>query len=179
GDNHVYNISVPEDTRQLKLMLYWHDKEAGIYPEKALINDLDIELIAPDGTSYYPWILNTDPAHVADLATRGIDTLNNIEQITIDLPTAGDYTVIVRGSNEPYGKQRYFVTIEYNIDGMIDCYIVDGYSFERRCRESVRRDTEPASTYTFKVENKTERGISWQMIGRTVEKPKHDGSWHV
>ena len=67
-------------------MLYWPDKEAAVYPEKTLVNDLDIELITPDGSTIHPWVLNIDPAHVADVATRNIDTLNNIEQITIDLP---------------------------------------------------------------------------------------------
>lgn len=179
GDNHVYNISVPEDTRQLKLMLYWHDKEAGIYPEKALINDLDIELIAPDGTSYYPWILNTDPAHVADLATRGIDTLNNIEQITIDLPTAGDYTVIVSGSNVPYGNQRYFVTFENIIDEIVVTYPFGGESLVPGSMESVQWDTDPANTNTFKVEYSTDGGNSWQMIASAVEAHKRDVSWQV
>ena len=42
GENHTVTINVPAGMGQVKVMLYWHDKEAPAYPTKALINDLDL-----------------------------------------------------------------------------------------------------------------------------------------
>lgn len=60
----------------------------------ALVNDLDLRV--GDGvTTYYPWKLN--PAAPADAATRlGDNTRDNVEQVVIDAPVAGQaYTVRV------------------------------------------------------------------------------------
>ena len=47
GENHTATITVPAGLGQVKVMLYWHDKEAPAYPTKALINDLDLTVTAP------------------------------------------------------------------------------------------------------------------------------------
>ena len=96
-------------------MLYWHDKEAELEASKALVNDLDLSLLDPNGTTYLPWVLNIDPSAVDDPAQRDIDTLNNIEQITIDLPTAGTYVLKVKGSAIPQGPQKYHLTYEFAV----------------------------------------------------------------
>ena len=57
-----------------------------------LINDLDIR-ISKDGATFYPWKLESDPSV---LATRsGDNNVDNIEQIKIDNPIAGNYIITV------------------------------------------------------------------------------------
>ncbi len=177
GDNHLHNITVPSDTRQLKLMLYWHDKEAAVYPQKALVNDLDIELITPDGSTILPWVLNIDPSHVADIASRGNDTLNNIEQITIDLPMAGDYTIIVNGTNIPFGNQRYFVTYETIANEIVVTHPFGGEDLIPGDTEYVQWDADPNNTNSFKVEYSLDGGNSWLLIAPAVESDKRFVNW--
>ncbi len=57
---------------------------------RMLVNDLDLEVIGPDGR-HLPWTL--DPANPAAAATTGDNTLDNVEQIAVYDPVPGDYTV--------------------------------------------------------------------------------------
>jgi hypothetical protein len=58
-----------------------------------LVNDLDLRVISPSGTTNYPWLLN--PASPASAATTGDNTVDNVEQVYIANPTTGTYTVRV------------------------------------------------------------------------------------
>lgn len=101
-------ITVPAGTHQLKVMLYWHDPAASPIAPKTLINDLDLQVITPNGTTVYPLVLNALPGSVTNAAVPGTDHVNNVEQIVIQTPVAGNYTIRVRGyevlvsSPQPY-----------------------------------------------------------------------------
>lgn len=57
-----------------------------------LENDLDIVVTGPDGTDYYPWLLNpSSPLY----AVKGDNTVDNIENVDIDTPSPGTYTITV------------------------------------------------------------------------------------
>ncbi|MFC2104820.1 S8 family serine peptidase, partial [Bacteroidota bacterium] len=98
----IFNISVPENTHVLKITIAWHDPEADAGSPKALVNDLDLELHEiSSGSVWEPWVLNHYP-HIDSIikpAIRSKDHLNNIEQITVDNPNAGEYELHVFGTN--------------------------------------------------------------------------------
>ncbi len=75
----------------------------------ALVNDLDIR-ITKNTTTYYPWKLGSDPNNPA---TRvGDNTVDNVEQVKIDTPTAGQYTITVRNKGTLVnGGQKYSLVI--------------------------------------------------------------------
>ena len=103
--------------------------------EPKLVNDLDIVLISPSGEAYGPWILDPlpideatyfeglDPITTADLRParrctasawwEGEDTLgcedhlNNVEQVLVDRPETGWWTLHVRAHQIPEGTQFY------------------------------------------------------------------------
>jgi subtilisin-like proprotein convertase family protein len=59
---------------------------------RALVNDLDVR-ITRNSTTFFPWKLNADPNNEA---TRNSDNnIDNVEQVKIDSPVAGDYTITV------------------------------------------------------------------------------------
>lgn len=60
----------------------------------ALVNNLDIKITAPDGTIYYPWRLN--PVSPTGNALRNdVNNVDTVENIDIDSPSAGTYTLTV------------------------------------------------------------------------------------
>lgn len=59
---------------------------------KALVNDLDIR-ITRNATTYYPWKLDADPT--SDAIRTGDNSVDNVEQVKIDSPAAGDYTITI------------------------------------------------------------------------------------
>ncbi|MFI5129382.1 MAG: S8 family peptidase [Chitinophagales bacterium] len=101
GQQWTKTISVPANAAQIKLTLCWTDSAAPPNNNRALINDLDIELVhVGSGTIYKPWGLSAAP-HVDSLAklpVRKRDSLNTAEQISIVMPVAGNYQVRVTGT---------------------------------------------------------------------------------
>jgi hypothetical protein len=103
GDNVEFPV-VCSGTQSLKVTLAWTDpaglaNAAAVDPtNRALINDLDLRVVAPNGTTNYPWVLNPDlqlkRASVRGAAaTTGDDALNNVEQVLITNTVAGTYLV--------------------------------------------------------------------------------------
>ena len=64
-----------------------------------LVNDLDLQVIAPNGTVSFPNRL-TQP-----------DRLNNVEQVAIDAPVAGTYTFIVTASRLGVGPRQSYALV--------------------------------------------------------------------
>ena len=85
-------------------MLYWTDPQASTAASQALVNDLDLEVSNNKGTTLLPWVLDATPnaTTLNNNATRGVDRLNNVEQVTIQSPGTS-YSVTVKGFNVPSG----------------------------------------------------------------------------
>jgi len=60
--------------------------------KRALVNDLDVR-ITRNGSTYYPWKLASDPT--LDAIRIGDNNIDNVEQVKIDSPAAGDYVITV------------------------------------------------------------------------------------
>jgi len=121
GVENIHIVSVPGNTAKIKVTVVWHDKEANPADEgMALVNDIDLELKnISTGEIWKPWILNSS-SHIDSLelpAKRGGDHLNNIEQVTVDLPEAGGYEIKVNGFNIIDGVQKYSIAWEFEKDG--------------------------------------------------------------
>jgi Subtilase family/Secretion system C-terminal sorting domain len=116
GEVREYPIAVPANTAKLKLMLAWNDPAADINAAKALVNDLDLELVhVPSGEVWLPWTLHPFP-HPDSLqlpARRDRDSLNNLEQISLNLPAAGTYTLRVKAPANLSGQQAFSFTWQW------------------------------------------------------------------
>jgi hypothetical protein len=132
GFNHFYSsgqlesnqtLSIPlnlsNGLRQCKLSLVWNDPTAAYLAPKALVHDLDLTLIDPNGVKHYPWILNTypHPDSLSQAAHRGRDTLNNVEQITLNNPIEGLWQIQVSAPDmtgiQEFALAWHFDTLEH------------------------------------------------------------------
>lgn len=76
---------------------------------RALVNDLDIR-ITKNTTTYFPWKLTNDPNSPA--VRNGDNNVDNVEQVKIDSPTAGLYTITVtHKGNLVNNNQKYSLVI--------------------------------------------------------------------
>ena len=114
GDSNTHTINVPAGTEQVRFMVYWSDPQASPGASPALVNDLDLVVSDPSSGSHLPWILDEtpDPTTLDLPATNGADHLNNLEQVLLNSPAAGDYDIVISGFNVPVGPQEYFVVYE-------------------------------------------------------------------
>ncbi len=110
GGTDVFYMIVPTTTTPLQVSLAWDDFEATFNANPTLINNLDLELEAPSGTIWRPWILNA--ASPASNATRGVNTVDNQEQATVTTPEIGTWIVRVKGTTVPHGPQDYSLACE-------------------------------------------------------------------
>jgi hypothetical protein len=113
GSTNTHTITVPANTAQLKIMLYWNDPAASLMSTKALVNDLDLRVTDPSSSSQLPRVLDTAIANVSKVATTGADHLNNMEQVIIDNPSSGTYIINVAGTAIAQNpSQEYFVVYD-------------------------------------------------------------------
>lgn len=115
-----FSINVPTTTSKLKLALCWNDPAATAQAGRSLINDLDLNIVSPNGTSWNPWVLSSFPHtdSLNRLAVRGRDSINNVELITIDNPVPGAYTINVSGKVVLSGSQQFSVAWSFDTAGV-------------------------------------------------------------
>ncbi len=176
--NHV--INVPSGTEQVKIMVYWNDFEGSTVTTTALVNNLDMLVADPSSMNFQPYILDPTPnATTLDLpATNGIDNLNNMEQVVIDNPTAGNHTVTINGTSIPQGPQKYFLIYEFISNEIIVTYPTGGEGLEPGTSETIRWDA-VVGTNPFTLEYSINNGGTWTTINNSVPASSRSYNWGV
>jgi len=122
--NYTFTIGAMDT---LKVSLVWNDPPwvGSTAPSAAtgiLQNDLDLLLIAPDGKQYTPWVadgtnlfapaLRSTVAAGSPVPAVALDHRNNVEQVQVDNPMAGTWTIRVTASGLNLPPQDYVVVSE-------------------------------------------------------------------
>ncbi len=163
SNSHV--INVPAGTSRLRVMVLWNDVEGDPSSLRALVNDLNISVTDPGASTFNPWVLNPAPVATTldDPAIRSIDSLNNMEQVTIDNPAAGTYTVNVEGYTIPFGPQKYYLVYQFDRDEIVLTYPYGGEGFAPGESELLRWDALGTSG-TNNVAYSVDSGATWTTI---------------
>jgi PKD repeat protein len=179
GLNNQHNITIPSGVSKLKVMVYWHDKEASVNAAPALVNDINISLFSPVGTIYEPWVLDPTANSTAlnTDAIRGVDDLNNMEQVTLDNPIAGNYVLSIDGFSIPFGPQEYWVIYQYITDDVELTYPIGGEGLVPGETELIRWDASKGNT-PFTLEYTTD-GLAWNTITNSTGVNSRYYSWTV
>lgn len=90
----------------LRLTLTWTDYPGQPMAARTLVNDLDLEVIGPDGTRYLGNAGVYQAGH--NCLEQGRDRCNNVEGVRIPAARPGVYTVIVRGAQVAQGGAQPF-----------------------------------------------------------------------
>ena len=105
---HVINSS------ELKVTLVWDDYPGAPEAAKELVNDLDLVVIAPNGSQIYPWTL--DPSNPSAPAVRNKkDDTNPVEQVYVSNPMNGNWQIIVNGTSIPYSPENFSLVSNQNL----------------------------------------------------------------
>lgn len=180
GQTKNHSITVPAGTKQLRVMLYWPDYEAAADANPALVNDLDFEVSDPSAAKYLPWVLDHTPqaTKLKALAVRKADHMNNMEQVTIDNPPVGQYTLTVKGTTVPKGLQPYFISYELRDDSVTVTYPIGAESLVPGETEPLRWDAYGTSG-TFNIDYSTDNGQNWTSVTTGVAGTKRVYDWVV
>ena len=166
--NNTHSITVGNNLEELKVMLYWTDFEAAANASQALVNNLDLTVVTPNGDTLLPWLLNSTAtaAAITSPATKGIDDLNNMEQVQIDTVGAGTYTVLIKGKTVPQGPQKYYIVWETRNDSILVTYPRGGEGLVPGSSETIRWDAIGNNGNTV-VEYSFNNGTTWNLISTT------------
>lgn len=94
----------------LEVTLAWDDPAGTPDVNPVLVNDLDLRVLGPDETVYFPWTL--DPDNPGQPAVQTVkDGVNNIEQVQIPDAGPGNYLVLVEGFNIAEGPLQSFSVV--------------------------------------------------------------------
>ena len=142
GSTNTHTLNIPSNIDEVKVMVYWHDKEGSTSASISLVNDINMSMSSSNGTNYNPWVLDPTPnsSNLNQNAVRGIDNLNNMEQVTITNPSSGNYTIYINGNSIPFGPQEYFISYEL-IDSEVELtYPIGGEGLVPGEYEAIRWD---------------------------------------
>ncbi len=113
GTTDLHTITVQANTAQLKVMLYWNDPAASLMSRQTLVNDLDLQVVDAASVTQLPKLLDSTVANVGNTASNGADHINNIEQVVIDHPSAGNYTFkVIPTAITQNSSQEYFLVYD-------------------------------------------------------------------
>ncbi len=98
NDVREIHVDVPSGATILAVTLAWSDPPATTAAAVALVNDLDLEVVTPDGSTTY---LGNDFANGWSTTGGEPDRLNPVEGVRIQNPAAGTWTIRVKGYDVP------------------------------------------------------------------------------
>jgi Subtilase family/Secretion system C-terminal sorting domain len=178
GNTNNQVLTIPANTAQLKVMLYWNDTAASVLAGHTLVNDLDLEIVDPSSTIHLPFILDTLPANVENPAVTGVDHINNIEQVVILNPPAGNYTLRVKGTAINQNPvQEYFLVFDTIPVSTTLTYPIGKEKLFPGDSIYISWDSWGGPANTFNLEYSKNNGASWIPINSNVAAGLRQYKW--
>ncbi len=92
------------DGSPLRCTIAWSDNPTD-GSDSAIQRNLDLILISPSGIIHYPWQLDPFNPSFPAVRSEGTDSLNTIEQVSVDQPEEGTWLMFITGDGEGPGIQ--------------------------------------------------------------------------
>ncbi|MFL5746349.1 MAG: S8 family serine peptidase, partial [Niastella sp.] len=180
GSSATFTIpAVAPGTAQIKVLLYWNDPAAFTGAATALVNDLDLTVAAPGAILHHPLVLDPSPANVNNIAVEGIDSRNNFEQVVINNPPAGNFTITVNGTGIAQGPQDIVVVYQVIQPAVTVEYPFGNETLAPSEPEIIRWNATDANTNTFTIEYTFDNGSTWTTIDNNVAATSRNYTWTV
>jgi hypothetical protein len=177
-DERIHEIIVPPNTARLKVMIYWNDPSPSAFTGgKALVNNLDLSVVGPGNTKILPKF-PTAASPTAE-AVAGVDSVNNIEQVVLESPVAGNYAVHVEATKIPMGVQEYFVVYDIIESSLIVTYPLAGEHLAKGDAVNINWESYGDTLSTFNVAYSLDNGAAWITLDASVAAKQRQLSWTV
>lgn len=182
GGTQQFSLSIPTGINKVKITLVWNDPPATVNAAKSLVNDLDLELINTSTNEIWkPWVLNSFP-HIdslKQLATRKKDTINNVEQVTLDNPAAGNYQVSVKGYNITTTTQAFYIAYQFDSADVFEWHFPTRNDPVFSSAVNTLRWHSSYSPATAQLDYSIDNGATWQLIDPAVDLANGYYNWQT
>ena len=115
---YTFNFTVVDTNQPVSATIVWTDPSGSNLsgslnnPSAALVNDLDLRLTLNSGTAtetFYPWKLDLN--NITGFATKNDNSVDNVENIDIEFPTTGSYSLTVSHKGSLTNSKQNFSLI--------------------------------------------------------------------
>lgn len=181
------NLTIPPQAANFKITLTWTDTAALVNDFKALVNNLDLEVVELNsGTVYKPWRLSVFPNidSLKKLPERKKDSLNTAEQVSIELPAAGQYQIKVTASQIlTVNKQPFHIAYSWDTLNTLrftnpvhpgDIDRMENPNLKIKWKTAVA-DTNTTANLSVTFDN----GQTWQTIGSGIKINSQSFNWVI
>ncbi len=103
GENATYTVEVTESTQQLRVTLAWHDYPGAVNSGNPVVNNLDLVVQSPSGTVYKGNVFSGGVSVPGGTS----DPKNNLEQVHLNNPELGEWTLTISATAVNNGQQGY------------------------------------------------------------------------
>lgn len=173
-----HEIVVPANTAKLKVLIYWHDPAPSPLADGGtLVNNLDMSMIRPGNTKVLPKFPSATAPTAA--AVSGVDSVNNIEQIVLDAPAAGTYSVQVVATKIPLDVQEYFVVYDIIETSVTVTYPLAGDHLTKGDAINICWDAYGDELSTYNVAYSLNDGAAWTTLNAGVAPDQRQLAWTV
>ena len=177
-----FSLNIPANISKAKFTLVWNDVPARANAYKALVNDLDMEVLLPAANQLWkPWVLNSfaNADSLSALPVRKRDSLNNEEQITLDNPVAGNYKIVVNGFSVSSTAQSFYIVYQLDtINNFLWDFPVATDNIFPGVANIIRWNTNinaANARLLFSIDN----GNTWQLIDSLINLNKKYFYWNA
>ncbi len=128
GQAMTYTFHVVDNAASVRFALAWTDYPGTLGAAQALVNDLDLQVTAPNGTVYRG---NHFGSFALGQSVPGgtFDTTNTEEAVFLKSPAAGDWKVQIIGANVPVGPQPFALVATGGLDPGYGRVVLDKASY--------------------------------------------------
>jgi len=98
GEAYGETVTVTNPEEPLKITMTYSDVPGSPDAERALVNNLNLQVIGPDGQSYHG---NAFSDGWSDPSIEEVDDVNNVQNVYVEEPQEGEYQVVVYGASVP------------------------------------------------------------------------------
>lgn len=175
-----FAINIPPNISRLKVTLTWNDTTATAFAPKALVNDLDLEILSSSNKIWQPWVLSSFPAadSLTALPQRKRDSLNNVEQVTIENPIAGIYRLKISGYDIATPNQQYYVAYSFDSSNFFQWYFPSKIDFAEAGKQATLR-WENSFTGNGTLEYNFLQNNNWLPASQSIDLAKKYLTWSV
>ena len=128
GQAMTYTFHVVNGATSARFALAWTDYPGTLGAAKALVNDLDLEVTAPNGTVYRGNHFGS-LGQGASVPGGTFDTTNPEEAVFLRSPAPGDWKVRIIGGNVPEGPQPFALVATGGLDPGYGRVVLDKASY--------------------------------------------------
>ncbi len=163
----TFSINIPANISKAKIMLVWNDLPASTNAFTSIKNDLDITVQSSSTLqTWQPWVLNSSPNKdsLAALPVRKRDSLNTIEQITIDNPASGNYKIFVAGFLVSSNNQLFAIAYQFDTANIFNWVFPTKEDNIFSATSNLIRWNASFTNAVSNIEYSIDKGNTWKLV---------------